>query len=254
MPRSPTDATSSGNDRYRDRHVAILRHVGLYRLTLKAAVATILADLGTEQVAGTALSRLVLDGLLVANNKAKGFSARIPYYTLTAKGASEAQVTPERAKPFGPAALRTHLAALWFCCLGATRRYRLEPDEWKNLFPDGSLPAKNPAAHCVTEEDGVFRVYRVYATDADPQETVRKIGKDIEDAWNKSGLRGWIESGEYGFAVLTPTPEAAEHLSRSFDLGRKGEPTLCHQARILVEHAPSPKTLKAALLGRGQIQ
>lgn len=252
MPRSPIKATNSGDDRYRDRHLAVLRHVGLYRLTLKAAAASALADLGTEQVAGTTLNRLVLDGYLSSNSKEQGFSGKVPYYTLTAKGAAEAEVSPERAT-LDPSALRTHLAALWFCCLNKPRRHRLEPGDWEGILAEENRPPNN-VAHCVAEEDGIFRIYRLYATDAHPQETLRKVRSDIEKSWNNTGLRDWIETHEYGFAVLTATPEAADHLSKALTMSLKDEPPVNELARVVVEHAPSPETLRAALTERSRDQ
>lgn len=253
MTPSPATGTTSGEHRYEEQHLAILRHVALYRLTILQAAARALPALGTAQAAGTALHRLVGDGLLIANAGVEGFTTNDPYFTLSPLGAKKAGVPPKRSSPLGGQAIPTHLATLWFCCMGPLRRYRLEVSDWKPLFPPGTLPETNPPPHCVAEDaDGVRRIYRVYAPDADPQNTARKLRKDIGESWSRDGLRDWIDTCEYGFAVLAPTPEACSHLQEVFDAPAGGEPPVSSMgAHVLVEHAPSPKTLRMALKGRG---
>ena len=128
-----------------DRDEAILRHIGLYRLTIREVLATAF----NLEHPGNVLQRL-RDAKLI-EQRSKGLPGKVSYYQLTARGAAD-RVSLERTKPLGGPALRQHLAVLWFCHLDTGSRTRLEEVDIRRLFDDHS-PAARQAAFCVEEND-----------------------------------------------------------------------------------------------------
>lgn len=252
MPSSAAGSTKSGDSGHGERHLAILRHVALYRLTFRRAVYRAVSAVPDESTAGTALSRLVFDGMLVSHDKAnkEALPGGTTYYTLSARGAKTAGVPANRSDPFKEA-LYDHLAALWFCCLSGDRRYRLEPAELEELL-GGDAPRHN-TTHCVAAEPVGHRLYRLYRTGTDAASAVKQVREYVEEECKKPSLRDWIRTREYGFAILSETPEMCRQLRTLIQKGTGGERPLIEDAHVVAAVCPGPATFKqahAALGGR----
>ncbi len=221
---------------------AILRHVALYRLTL-LEVASRLFCAGNAGRAGRLLGGLAKDGFLNRHDKiANGaLPGGVTIYTLTPEGARAARAGKERGQPLGPAALPTHLAVLWFCCLSDRRRYRLEPEELKSMLGDESIHPNTPC--CITEEEDGPRVYRIFPTKANPTNAMRQLRESISEAWEKPTLRTWMESGDLGSVVLGESKPKCSDLEKL--VGKHAAEEL--DCRVLIRFAPSPEGVKKAL-------
>lgn len=226
------------------KDLAILRHVALYRLTLPDVVDRLFCR-GKGGDATTILVNLAKAGLLLHHKKKEALGGEQPYFTLTREGARIVGGPEDRSEPLGESALRTHLAVIWFCCMGDRRRYRLEPDELKALLGQRSLHENIPC--CISEEEDGPRVYRVYPTSTDPRSTVRQLRTNIGEAWQNAAMRPWIEARDLGFAVLAEKPSKCADLERLVKKAGRDDQGLQQECCILVRFAPSPKGVKMAL-------
>lgn len=227
-----------------ERRERMLDHIGRYRVTLRATL---------EHLFGLDPANDILElrraGLVTLNH---GLPGRLGCYRLTAAGAVGRVPRDRGAADFVGRALLTHLSVLWFSCMGEQSRVRLEADELERLLGD-EAPAIDQAPHCADqvapgeEETDEARLYRVFVLGQRSREdhTLASITRVIDAALRARGkLARWIESGVYGFAVLTEMEERCEDLRA--ELARRG---LMTKARFLVEPAPGPATLKRALDG-----
>lgn len=229
-------------------NLAVLKHVALFRLTIQECVQRIFFPKGSGGEAGNVLRNLTAGDQpsLRLHSRQHGFAQNVSYYTLTKKGAKEAGVTPNRAaEQRGPEAVRTHLATLWFSCMGAKRYYRLEPRELTSLFGKGVVHANT--AHCITQDKDGPRVYRVYPASSGSEATVAHLDEvltGIGEVPEKKAVYEWLKDRDYGFAVLGPTPEACDDLSRAINRRDAG---LTDRAHIIVRLGPSPETIRQAI-------
>lgn len=220
------------------RDLALLRHIGLYRLTIKETAA---AALGFENAprAGTALSALERYGFLS--------SGTLPgdhrFFTLSARGAALAGVPKERGEPLGSAALSTHLSVLWFCTLSERRRYRLEPEELRELFA-ADAPFHN-IPHLVSDELAGRCILRVCEASGQAGHAIRSIRQHLHRAGEKPKLHSAMQAGAYRLLVLAETPEKCQHLNML--LKRDDEDDTRSLSNVAVRHAPSVRTLSEAL-------
>jgi hypothetical protein len=229
-------------------NLAVLRHVSLYRVTLQECVQRLFFPKGQGSEAGTVLKKLSSGDQpsLCSHSGKNGLPRQVTYYTLTPKGAKEIGARSERAERFGGEALRTHLATLWFCGMGAKRAHRLQPEELDEIFGETGLVHAN-TAHCIAREKDGPRLYRVYPASSGTKKTVgylKEVLEAIITSPEKKLLRQWIEQRDYGFAVLGPTPEACDDLSRALHQKDTG---LFDQAHFIVRLGPSPETIRDAL-------
>lgn len=181
-----------------ERHVQLLRHVGLYRVSLRAVLAR--QPFGGKTI-GNVVQTVRREGLLVAR---RGLGGTLSYYQLTRDGTALIGLPEDRSKPFGSQALHAHLAILAFCCLSSTPRVRLDTQALASLFPQ-EPPAGD---HCI-EKGKVTRLYRVYAPG--PSTSMRAIRARVHELLDEAGenqkLSEWMEQRRYAFAVLVDSPE-----------------------------------------------
>lgn len=236
----------SGEGELPPEYQAILRHIGLYRLTL-LEVASQLFCSGNAGRAGRFLGSLAKDGYLNRHDKIENgaLPGGITIYTLTPEGARAAGVGKERGQPLGPSALPTHLAVLWFCCLSDRRRYRLEPEELTLLLGDESIHQNT--ACCITEEEDGPRVYRIFPTKANPINAIGQLRKSVSEAWENPTLRSWMESGELGFVVLAESKSKCSDLDKLMRKNFRDDERIEHDCHVLIRFAPSPEGVKKAL-------
>lgn len=236
----------------RPRDLAILRHVALYRLTLPIVIQRQYCAEGKTDPT-TILNKLAKLGLLRPHTKVTdgALPGRIAFYTLTPEGARAVSAPKDRAEPLGPASLRSHLAILWFCFLSDRRRFRLEPEELRELFGDRA-PHANIAC-CITEEEDGPRVYRVYGTATDRAKTMKQLRSNIAKAWETPELRPWLDAGDLAFAILGETRPKCADLQKALQPDRREGASPRNDCHVIVRFAPGPAGVKKALddLGKG---
>lgn len=236
----------------RPRDLAILRHVALYRLTLPIVIQRLYCVEGRTDPT-TILNKLAKLGLLRPHTKMGdgALPGRVAYYTLTPDGARVVSAPKDRAEPLGPASLRIHLAVLWFCFLSDRRRYRLEPEELRELFGERA-PHANIAC-CITEEEDGPRVYRVYGTATDRAKSMKQLSSNIAKAWEVPEHRPWLEAGDLAFAILGETRPKCTDLEKALQSGGREGASPRNDCHVIVRLGPSPAGIKKALydLGKG---
>lgn len=219
----------------KERDLAILRHTGLYRITLRPVLERLFFG---GKSCGAVLQRLRSDDGLLQLGK---LPRRVSYYQLTPKAAAQLGLPVSRTTPFGTQALHRHLSILWFCCMGQPRRFRLEPDKLERLFPSHP-PAGD---HCVEEGDKKSRIYHLYTPDAHAamRNVIREIRANLNEACANRALDKWLEGQRYSFAVLVETPERRAALRSALKAAYEGELPLIAQAYFRVEVVPGLLTI-----------
>lgn len=219
------------------RDVAILRHIGLYRITVRPVLERLFFP-DTEP--GSVLQRLRESRLIVA----KKLKRTISYYQLTPAGANATGIRNTRADPLGPSALHHHLAILWFCTMDGTERYRVEHE---NLTEHGIPRPPRTGEHCVEiGPQGRSRILQVYVPDCstDPDRVRRRLKEATQKALADSTLRGLIKARQYGFAVLVDLESRRQSTRELVERTRlRGKPLSAH-AHFQVNLAPAPATVE----------
>jgi hypothetical protein len=245
-----------------DSHLAVLKHVGCFRMTLPEVVGRLMLpecalasatpkDLVNQRKSKGAhvLSRLAQEGLLNhhhhKSNEYPPFPQNVPYFTLSPNGARKAGVPIERSEQAGKRclsadALAYHLATLWFCCMNSEERHRLEPDELHPLF--GKQKAFETVPHCLTVGPRGMRVYRVYPPCTHISGILERVRKQLDSLRDRQALRLWIDERVFGLAILAPEPALCSDVTRA--LARTG---LSNDFLFTVELGPTPATLRNAL-------
>lgn len=222
----------SGN--WQEREDKLLRHVGLYRLSLRYFIERFFFDGGN---AGNVLQRLFKDGRLQARDGA--LKSRMRYYQLTLMEARRRSLPEERSGDFGTQAFSSHLAVLWFCCGASEQRRRLEDGELIRLF--GDLPTG--VAHCAEggKNPCVWRIH-VVGPHTKVSDLVRRLVARAGQPVESKPLQDWITGRKYGFAVLTESTVRCQAIDRALHRARLPETVRC-----CVEVVPSPLTLHEAI-------
>ncbi len=221
-----------------DRDERILTHVGLYQITLRRVIEDLFFDGGN---CGNVIQRLVAAKRLQIRD---GLPGRLSYYQLTRLEAKHRGLPESRARALQNQALHTALAVSWFCCMSETRRHKLERNELAEFFPTG-VPE---AIHCIERNDDSHRLLRVKVTDpgANDNTVIRALRKTTFQTTELPGLRPWLNTGRYCFAVLTETESHAERIRNII----AADESLSESATFIVEQAPGTRTLNRALHDR----
>lgn len=221
-----------------DRDDRILAHVGLYQMTLRCVIEELFFD-GAN--CGNVINRLVAAKQLQVRT---GLPGKLSYYQLTRAAAKRRGLPESRARAPQNQALHSALATLWFCCMAHARRHRLEPQELADFFPE-AVPA---AVHCVERHADTHRLIRLKVVDpASENSTItRSLRKTVFETTELPGLRPWIQTGRYAFAILTETGTRVENIRQII----AADEQLAASATFLVEQAPGVRTLKQAIHDR----
>ncbi len=123
------------------RDLAILRHIGLYRIGLYPVLGRMFF---AGKSCGGVLGRLAKDDdrnlrPALVSVEEKAIAKRYNYATLRQSALQLIEVPENRTGTIGAVALSTAVAIAWFCCCGRSRRFRLETREVESLL---GLPAK----------------------------------------------------------------------------------------------------------------
>ena len=286
MSSKEPEPTKSGSGKDRppddltDTDWAILKHLSLYHLTIRQAVQELFFNSDSVK-SGTALDALARQGYLKnreehtppqpkksAKSKTQQKQGNqdadspqlfrigsVKYYIL---GGRSKQLAPKGFRfpkerlvpPNTEQSLYKHLAALWFCIFDGPRRYRLDQEEisalWADTIPDNRKVPHQPA-YCLANEEAGPVVYRLYPTQKSNaaqivEEVRKKVAADIENL----GLQRWVESGEYGYAIVVPSTDRQRHVQRELAKLRIQNSPLS-QTRLTVHYAPAPPLLAKAL-------
>jgi hypothetical protein len=211
----------------------MLDHIGLYRISLRSVLERLFFDGGN---CGNVIQRLIKQRRI---QSMAGLPGSLAYYQLTLGEARRRNVPQDRGRAFGPGALATHLAILWFCCVTSSPRRRLEGAELRDLF--GRIPSGCPHVGQGGSKPCVYRVH-VVSSRTRPADIIKRLRVEIDNATRDPRLHPWIAGERYAFAVLTDTQARADALDRAI---RRAE--LDRRARVHCQKVPSPLTVQAAI-------
>ncbi len=249
------------NDRpLKPRELALLRHVALYRLTLRDVVArhfppdaTPLSDgqawNDRKSAAGTILNRLIKEGFLNHHHQQSAdfppLPGNVPYFTLSLQGAHEIGTSEERAeipgkRVFGPAALGLHLAALWHATMYQQPRHRLEPAELFQLFEKHNSFVNVP--HCIAREDHGYRINRIYVVSRRAAGIMSALRRKISQLTNIAAVRPWVTGRDFGIVVLAPDADYCQDIQNLIARAKLNE-----EIELSVGLGPAPETIRDAL-------
>jgi hypothetical protein len=219
-----------------DRDEKILRHVGLYYISLRVTLEKLFFG-GNKTACGNVITRLTNQKRLVARPRA--FPGGVSYYQLPESEAKRIGVPDYRAKAPAGQALPEKLSTLWFCCMSEKRRTRIEKNKLEEIF--GVQPFSGPHCYETDEQTRAYRIYRIFPVNADDEYLIRNVTQHL-DTVTERGCRDWLRTGAYGIAVLAETETRKQKLER--DLKEKG---LSDTVTSVVAVVPSPNTLKEAI-------
>jgi len=197
------------------RDERILKHVALYRVSIRAVIEHLFFD---GKSCDDVINRLVTKEKALTVEK---LANRISYYRLSLTAARTRGVQENRARPQGvqTRSLRRTLAMLWFCCMEEKIRYRMERNVLTQFFGDShglGVP------HCWEPTDNNSKlIYRVYTPgpNTPPDDVVRTLRVDAERAIADPKMARFVLPRLYMFAVLVEHPDRKtvllEQLKRS---------------------------------------
>jgi len=177
----------------------VLKHIGLYRVSLRAVIEDLYFD---GRTCDHVIQRLLDEGRISAFS---GLPGSLSYYQLTLSEARRRLLPDDRTRPHKPAALRRALAVLWYCCTAQQRRLRLERHQLGTLFGRGGGFGRPHVAELAS--DNSSRVYRVFAPGdgALDGRLVKTLRREAAAAAAHARLGAWVQAGTFGFAVLVPS-------------------------------------------------
>ena len=211
----------------------ILRHIGLYRVSLRYIIERLFFESGNS---GNVLQRLMNQKRIQSRTDLRGSLA---YYQLTLTEARSRCLPQDRGRAFGPRALTTHLAILWFCGLASAWRRRLEDAELHKTI--GDIPSGAPHVAQAGSQPCIFRVH-VISSQTRVADVMKRLRAEMCAAADSNTLYQWINAKRYGFALLTDNSSRAEALR-----GAVQRADLWQKARILCEHTPSPLNVQQVI-------
>jgi hypothetical protein len=221
-----------------DRDERILKHIGLYRVSLRGVIEELFFD---GKSCDHVIQRLLNEGRIQA---VEGLPDKLSYYQLTLRETRSRGIPKHRADSRG-GRLPEDLAVLWFACMGARPRPRVERKPLGKVFGRGpGMGVPHCREHLAENEQVIYRV-RFAGPDTDDTRLLRDI-----EWWARSGLAHhqlgpYLLEQLYGFVILVEHPDRVERLQEL--LARREALT---GIRIHVESVPGPMRIAAALRAR----
>ncbi len=221
-----------------DRDERILRHIGLYRVSLRGVIEELFFD---GESSDHVLQRLQETGRIRA---IKGLPDNLSYYQLTRPEARSRGIPKHRADSRGER-LAEDLAVLWFSCMGPRPRPRLERKPLDKVFGRGPGMGKPHCREKLSETEQVIYRVRLAGPDTDDGRLLRDL-----EWWFRAGLAHPKQSPYFlenllGFAVLVEHPDRVAKLKEQIQKRDSLTPALLH-----VEEVPGISRLAAALRER----
>ncbi len=217
-----------------ERDEQILRHIGRYRISIRAVIERLYFRGATSD---HVLRRLSEESRICVH---KGvIPGGLSYYQLTLRETRRLGLPDTRARQDKTKVLRRELAVLWFCCMADRERLRLDHAEFKRLGP-----AKIWAAPHIAETSGPDTfIYRLYMPSPGTKDDrfIDILRADAFDAVHDVLIAGWTSAGRYGFAVLVENRCRETQLTRLIE--RRHFPDLT----IHVQTVPTFELLHSAI-------
>ena len=217
------------------RDLAILTHLGLYRLSLRPILARLFFA-NNETSLANVLKRLREDGLVEVRS---GLPGNMSYYQLTVAGTKHIGVPTDRASTFERQAFDRHLAIVWFCCAESERRFRVPDDDLASL-----LPGAPEGDCCLSQHKGHSRLLRVYtpAAKTKPANLKRHIRELAETMITDPSTEHRVQSRSLGLEVLVHSDGQRKDLNMLLRKPKAGV-TLASKMYCHVSLVPSVSTL-----------
>lgn len=223
-------------DSYRQRDLAILRHVAAYGVSLLEVIARIFGD---GKQLGHIVRRLSEEKLLTLHSRA--IEGGVSYCQLAPKGCERIGAPNDRAEPLGAQALDKALAVLVWCCLSGPRRYKVGRSELELVFPRVKFPTNQVFA--VADQGERAAVFRVSLVQGGHEPVIKILQRDIASATGE--LRSALTSRQGGFVLLVDTATKQKSLDAAVE--RSG---LREEAMVRVELSATAKSIAAYLRGQ----
>lgn len=219
-----------------DRRDEILRHIARYGLTLRPVLERLFYP-GHEKSLDRDLDRMREYGWIsIVSNAVPEPSepqTRYSYYQLATAGARRIGAAKSRCRTLGGEALGRNLAFLWFCCMSAHHRHRLDEQDLVDLYGHENVFANSTHGkeelrlrgfHCLDCESERFRVLNLYAPRTTVADTVVELRKRIRDLRSIDLVSEATDSRRYGFAILVETTQLRDQLRQELakSLGPEG--------------------------------
>ncbi len=222
---------------YTRRDEAILHHVAIYRVVLKADIAKLFFD---DKECGHVLTRLQSAGLIKVHSKAA--AGRYTFLSITSKGAVKAGFPKERGQVTGKS-IDDSLGLCFACfCDSPNRRVLLSNAEANRLLNASSVIPSNVDV-IAAEEGNVTALYRVYRPD-NAKAAVDGLASLGELFSKEPAFQTAIQAGVFGVAVLVRNKKLHQQLVNLLSSRRNPLPTGCHS---FVALAPGVDTLASCL-------
>lgn len=188
----------------------LLAHVARYRLSVFAAISQLPEFTGFGPRRIRRLLRKCCDaGELSSALLHHG--AR--YWYLTRDGAQQCGLDAERSGPLSETGKIRAYAMLTFCCLSASRRYRLTTDEFSRLFPVLHRPGMPGTYYFEPASHGQLGMARIDAGHSGRWDrVVERVHEDLSAHLWRPAWRKLIDAGRFELAILTVFPQKAERL------------------------------------------
>jgi len=214
-----------------DRRAAILTHLARYRVSTRPVISRLFYEGGDPK---NDLAALREKGLIAVVERA--LSNNTSYYHLTPAGAREV-ASPAPTEAPGGRALDRDLKILYFCCHGPNPRERILEGDWRRLWGRDNPPT---GEHCLVPRGDMVLILRLYSPSTDVADSVSWLSCLISESRDNTYLAGLIESQQYGFAILAPSPAYAHDFDQRIRRHTGNSPPLGKLAYIVVESPPAP--------------
>ena len=214
-----------------DRRAAILTHLARYRVSTRPVISKLFYEGGDPK---NDLAALREKGHIAVVERA--LSNNTSYYHLTAAGAREIAAQGPTEAP-GGRALDRDLKILYFCCQGPNPRERISEADWRQLWGRDNPPA---GEHCLVPRGDMILMLRLYAPSTDVTDSISWLSRLVSESMDDSYLARLIESQQYGFAVLAPSPPYARDFDQRIRRHTGDTPPLGKMAYVVVESPPAP--------------
>lgn len=185
----------------------ILRHIGQHQISFAQVIEARFLE---GRPCGQIMNRLAAEHRIRIR---RGMPDQTPkYFQLTRSELKRRALPVWKSKRPKSQDFTAAISLLWFCNMLGPERYLLSPAHAASIFPLG-IPE---GTHCIERIGEEHRLYRVRVTnaEADPNDArlLKSLRKRVSTAITFPGLRPWVTTGRYAFAVLTDDSQHAERI------------------------------------------
>ena len=193
-----------------DRDEKILRHIGRYRVSIRAVIEQLFFS---GESCDHVLQRLSKDGRVQTHRAA--IPGGLSYYQLSLTEARRLGFPDSRARQDKTKLLRRELAVLWFCCMTPNRRKRLEREEYRYLGSGKGLASPH-VAELAADRSTIYRVY-LPGPEIRDERFVDVLRDDAFLTIQHPQLSEWADRGTYQIALVVENQDRADKLQRMIE-------------------------------------